>query len=57
MQKKAYRKWALKFSKKEKKEMARKMYLKNINTEIKIKSAFGGEWNFKPLDEGTIMWF
>ena len=25
------------------------IWVKNDNSEIKIKSAFGGEWNFRPL--------
>ncbi len=28
------------------------IWIKEDNTEIKIKSAFGGEWNFRPLKEG-----
>ena len=28
------------------------IWVKNDNTEIKIKSAFGGEWSFRPLKEG-----
>ena len=27
------------------------IWVKNDNSEIKIKSAFGGEWNFRPLKE------
>lgn len=28
------------------------IWIKEDNSEIKIKSAFGGEWNFRPLKEG-----
>lgn len=27
------------------------IWIKEDNSEIKIKSAFGGEWNFRPLNE------
>lgn len=27
------------------------IWIKDDNTEIKIRSAFGGEWNFRPLKE------
>jgi hypothetical protein len=28
------------------------IWIKDDNSEIKIKSAFGGEWNFRPLKDG-----
>lgn len=30
------------------------IWIKEDGTEIKIRSAFGGEWNFKPLEEGEV---
>jgi hypothetical protein len=30
------------------------IWIKDDNTEIKIRSAFGGEWNFRPLKEDEI---
>ena len=30
------------------------IWVRNDNSEIKIKSAFGGEWNFRPLKNGEI---
>lgn len=27
------------------------IWIKNDNSEIKIRSAFGGEWNFRPLKD------
>jgi len=30
------------------------IWVKNDFTEVKIKSAFGGEWNFRLLKEGEV---
>lgn len=30
------------------------IWVKDDNTEIKIRSAFGGEWNFRPLNNGEV---